>query len=70
MYHDHPGGKIIPLQEKKGNYDAEACPLCKAGIIPLQEKKGNYDRRRDFHQLRQIIPLQEKKGNYDALYRP
>ena len=53
---------IIPLQEKKGNYDAQHVPDTAPGIIPLQEKKGNYDTdRRDlWHST--IIPLQEEIG--------
>ena len=35
--------RIIPLQEKKGNYDVLAILIFPYPIIPLQEKKGNYD---------------------------
>ena len=59
---------IIPLQEKKGNYDRRLHRVAFCGIIPLQEKKGNYDKTPFFPVFLNIIPLQEKKGNYDGIY--
>ena len=57
-----PFSPIIPLQEKKGNYDSVNVSGIDENIIPLQEKKGNYDCCLYAISIVGIIPLQEKIG--------
>ena len=57
---------IIPLREKKGNYNAIVALLTCLLIIPLREKKGNYNRNTQSIRKKNIIPLREKKGNYNC----
>ena len=58
--------KIIPYQEKLGNYNVGALLPVHISIIPYQEKLGNYNSVTFPSIAICIIPYQEKLGNYNS----
>ena len=58
--------KIIPYQERSGNYNGAAGSPVARGIIPYQERSGNYNRSDGDLDIGEIIPYQERSGNYNT----